>query len=389
MKKNFNCYICSSEKGKEYFSIDNYPAYIVPLPASYALNVVKAPLALYACDHCGHMQIPEPDSEIQRKIYEEYYNYYVVDSSEALVAQYRNPFTNFLNNLKSEYKLKNGDLLEIGCSSGERTAFFSTFGKSYTGVDPSNKIELAKNKFPQHTFIQGYFPEALPSSTFDIVISQFNLEHILDVNKFVSNIYNACNEGGLFIVQVPDANFFTRTGQPNFLAHEHIQYFIKETLSFLLQQNGFDPIAWGEEGPSLICAAKKTSSALQKISIDVESILEKVKTQATLFNDTVALPEEIIFYGVGPQLYWLLDKFKGKMDHVIVVDDNPDYQDLCLPGYSNSITTISKELIEQKQNIVLSLNKIYHEKVLNKIKAFKVSCNVILNENNSWIKKDI
>ena len=385
MQREFQCYICDSKKGTEYFSIENYPAYIVPLPQEYAANVAKGFLPLYACNSCGHMQVPEPDAILQQKIYEEYYNYYVVDSSEALVAHYRNPFTNFLNSLKAANKFNEGDVLEIGCSSGERVEYFASFGKSYTGVDPSHRIEIARKKYPQNTFIQGYFPEALPQNLlFDTIISQFNLEHISNVNKFVSNVYTACNSNGLFIIQVPDANFFTRTKQPNFLAHEHIQYFTKETLAFLLERNGFVPIAWGEDGPSLICAAQKSAHISTENKINIDSVLAQVKLQATLFNQSIELPNELIFYGVGPQLYWLLDKFKGNMQNVVVVDDNPDYQNLCLPANNNIIITISKELTQQKQHIVLSLNSVYHHKVLDKIKSFNIACKVTLCENGIW-----
>ena len=219
---------------------------------------------------------------------------------------------------------------------------------------------------------------------FDTIISQFNLEHISNVNKFVSNVYTACNSNGLFIIQVPDANFFTRTKQPNFLAHEHIQYFTKETLAFLLERNGFVPIAWGEDGPSLICAAQKSTHISTENKINIDSVLAQVKLQATLFNQSIELPNELIFYGVGPQLYWLLDKFKGNMQNVVVVDDNPDYQNLCLPANNNIIITISKELIQQKQHIVLSLNSVYHHKVLDKIKSFNIACKVTLCENGIW-----
>ena len=90
---------------------------------------------------------------------------------------------------------------------------------------------------------------------FDLIVSQFNLEHIIDVQAFVSKIHFALNSNGLFILQVPDISDFVRNKMPNFLAHEHIQYFTKDSLSKLLESQGFKNILWGEEGPSLIVAA--------------------------------------------------------------------------------------------------------------------------------------
>lgn len=384
MSRNFDCYICSSKSGKEYFSINNYPAYIVPLPAQFAVNIKKAILPLYACDTCGHMQVPEPDADLQKSIYEEYYNYYVVDSSEALVPHYRTPFISFVNELKASAAMPFGNLLEIGCSSGEKVEFFAGFAKTYTGVDPSHRIEIAKTKFPNHSFVQGYFPDALPKAVYDIIVSQFNLEHILNINKFVASVYDSCNNNGIFIVQVPDANFFLRTQQPNFLAHEHIQYFTKETLALLLQKNGFMPMAWGNDGPSLICAAKKMDEKVEVDNAATTKLLQAVNQQATIFNQAIDLPKNVIFYGVGPQLFWLLNKYNYDVNEAIIVDDNPSYKGLCLPGFKNEILSLTKEIILQQQNIVLSLNNVYHQTVIEKIKNLGVTCNIILNENNHW-----
>ena len=386
MKRLFECSVCGSKEGKEIFSIKNYPAYLVPLPVDYAAKVIKADLPLYACSTCGHMQVPEPDQEVQKKIYEEYYNYYVVDSSEALISHYRKPFENFIAKLVHEKKIMNGNLLELGCSSGEKVEFFSSFSKSYTGIDPSHRIQLAAKKFPKHTFIQGYFPEALPPSLFDTIVTQFNLEHIEKVAEFISNIYKVSNENGMLIIQVPDAAHFERTAQPNFLAHEHIQYFTKETLSFLLLKNGFKPIYWGEEGPSLILAAVKTEPNAALDYSTNKLALQHAQKQALLFNTHPVLPEKpMIFYGVGPQLFWLLSQYNGNLNDIEVIDDNINYHQQGLPGYNKVIQPLSKKLVREKKYIVLSLNKIYHTQVLEKIRALNEPCEVLVNtQENKW-----
>jgi len=330
------------------------------------------------------MQIPQPDSRIQELIYENYYNFYVVDSSEALVPHYRTPFIDFLSKLVIERHLSKGDLLEIGCSSGEKVELLASFSQSYTGIDPSGRINLAINKFPQHSFIQGYFPDAIPNKKFDVVVSQFNLEHIQDVRSFLSKIHQATNENGILIVQVPDCGHYLRTEQPNFLAHEHIQYFIKETLTILLRTTGFSPIAWGEEGASLIAAAIRTAPHEAEL-LTAQSNIQKAKAQTNIFNNYPDIPEApLIFYGVGPQLYWLLSYYKGDLSKCDIIDDNPNYENQGLPGYSNIIKRASKELFQNNKPIILSLNKIYHERVIERIKSLAVKCSIYYLKQNSF-----
>ena len=100
MKKKVYCYLCNSEDLKDCFSISDYPLYLVPLPFQHAKSIKKERIQLHSCNNCGHMQVSEPDSESQKSIYELYYNYYVVDSSEALVPYYRIPFIKFLDEIK-------------------------------------------------------------------------------------------------------------------------------------------------------------------------------------------------------------------------------------------------------------------------------------------------
>ncbi len=389
---NFACHICEHTEGEELFTLRHYPAYLVPLPPAIARNVQSGDLTLWMCGRCGHMQIPKPDEVLQKLIYEKYYNYYVVDNSEALVPHYRTPFVNFINELDADGQILKGNLLEIGCSAGERIPFFSSISKTYTGIDPSDRIRIAMEKYPECTFIQGYFPDALNGMQFDTVVTQFNLEHILDISGFIENIYDATTENGMILIQVPDCQYFLRTHQPNFLAHEHIQYFVKDTLKLLLARCNFHAIAWGDEGPSLITAAVKKDRS--KISIaETENFKQNranARHQRDLFNEFPEIPDgPLVFYGVGPQLYWLLNAIGNfSEDQTTVVDDNPQYHGQGLPGYRIVIQALSPDLIEKK-TIILSLNKIYHLRVIDRIKSFNKSCRLMYIKDRSWVVENI
>ncbi len=103
-----SCAVCGGEALERLLEAPDYPAYLVPLPPALAPGVVRAPLVLWACRGCGHMQQVEPDAEVQRKIYEVYYAHYVVDAAEALVPAYRQPFEAFLHDLTARKQLPRG-----------------------------------------------------------------------------------------------------------------------------------------------------------------------------------------------------------------------------------------------------------------------------------------
>lgn len=371
--KKAQCYICDSSNLSEVFTLRNYPAYIVPIPKNISKTVVSDSLTLSSCSNCGHMQVCNPDREVQRLIYEEYYSHYVVDSSESFIPHYREPFIDFFKSLQQKSLLSNKNtLLEIGCSSGKQRDFFKSFVSSYTGIDPSERIELAMEEFPQENFIKGYFPQALPGLFFDVIVSQFNLEHIKDVKGFLGVIHTKLNEDGLVVLQVPDVEDFVKSKQPNFMAHEHIQYFTKKSLDNLLNVTGFEVVEWGKSGPSLIVAGKKSEPISTNFAHGLEEALSKTKNQEKLFyNQPTLIPEKVIYYGVGPQLYWLL-KDKKDISRAMIIDDNTKYHGQALPYYGNEIIAPSLEVVKKCNEIVLSLNRIYHDAVIEKLKLFDV-----------------
>ena len=363
----------------------SYPAYLVPLPAALAAEVVCPDIQLFACSFCGHMQLSNTDPEVERLIYEVYYSHYIVDTNEALVPHYRVPFEEFLKNLDERKELPHGKLLEIGCSAGARASYFAQFSKLYVGIDPSERVKTAQKNNPDFKFINGYFPQALSSDDrFDVVVSQFNLEHITNIGEFVTGVHKISNENALLIIQVPDIGDFLRSSQPNFLAHEHVHYFTRSSLGDLLKLHGFEPIAWGNQGPSLIVAAKRVENFRGNLSQPNPNALVEARKQAQLFNDRPNIPNgPVVFYGVGPLLFWLLSSRQaGSKFHV--VDDNSGYLNQSLPSYVVPIQKPSAALFESTPVVVLSLNKIYHERVLSKLRAFHVKMTVHYLGNEGW-----
>jgi len=386
---DFKCHVCRHNQGKTLFTARDYPGYLVPLDHATAKAVVRADLPLDQCSYCGHLQCTSPDPAIQRLIYETYYSQYSVDSNEALVPHYRKPFEDFFGHLEASGFLPREELLEIGCSGGERVGYFSRYCRTYTGIDPSERIHLARQKNPQAHFLQGYFPEACSDAGFDVVVSQFNLEHILDVRKFLQGAWEKTRQDALLIIQVPDIAQFSRSAQPNFLAHEHIQYFTKRSLAHLLLLAGFEPIAWGPEGASLIVAARRLPQAPNEVPQADADTLRPAQRQKELFERRPALPKQpVVFYGVGPLLFWLLSDWPSATPFK-VVDDSPAYEGKYVPAFAVPVQRPSEELFRETPSVILSLNKIYHPRVLTKLAEYGLPLSVCLIRASDWVIEKI
>jgi SAM-dependent methyltransferase len=374
----FHCTVCDGQSGEPLLALTSYPAYLTPVPPELASGVRRGPLQAWHCLHCGHLQQPAPDPSLQAAIYGEYYAHYRADSDESLVPIYRAPFESFVT--AQAAALPRGLWLEIGCSSGERVDFLMRFADRYVGIDPSHRIEIARERHPEHRFIAGQFPDDAGTLAADVAVSQFNLEHIVACGPLLAALHRHVRPGGALVAQVPDVAEFARRGQPNFLAHEHIHYFRAPQLDLVLRRHGWTPFAWGPEGPSLIVAARRTTAEMPRLP---EPGQRDWSHQRALFDATPRLPGgPITFYGVGPLLYWMLSNGRPS-GSVTVVDDNPAYHAMALPAYGWPVQALDPELIEGA-TVVLSLNPAYHSAVLKRLAATGRRCRALGWAEGRW-----
>jgi SAM-dependent methyltransferase len=375
----FHCSVCSGGAGEPLLHAPDYPAYLGPLPAAAAGSVRRAPITAWQCLACGHLQQSDPDPVLQHAIYADYYDHYQLDSVEALIPVYRKPFDAFVAQHAPD--LPRGLWLEVGCSSGARVELLAQFADRYVGIDPSGRIALARTRYPDREFIQGRFPDDAADLTFDVAVNQFLLEHITDGGAFLDSLHARAHRDAGLIIQVPDAAEFARRGQPNFLAHEHTQYFRRAQLELLLHRHGWRPVAWGPEGPSLIVAARRAQPEPAPLPA---AALQDWSHQAALFEGRAQLPDgPLLFYGIGPVLFWMLGH-GAPAGPVHVVDDNPSYQGMAVPGFGWTISALDPALLATVRTVVLSLNPIYHDAVLGRLAATGQACRVLAWIEGRW-----
>jgi 2-polyprenyl-3-methyl-5-hydroxy-6-metoxy-1,4-benzoquinol methylase len=108
-------------------------------------------------------------------------------------------------------------------------------------------IEIGKKKFPKMEFKQGSL-ESIPFSEnyFDTVFTIEVLEHLLDTDQCLSEIYRVLKPGGFFCATTTDFNllkrvviaifFWNRFFYPN---NPHIIFFTKKTLVDICKKHGF------------------------------------------------------------------------------------------------------------------------------------------------------
>ena len=109
---------------------------------------------------------------------------------------------NLKNNIKPLNKIR---ILDIGCGGGLLSEPMSRLGADVTGIDASNKnIQIAKLHAKKNDLKINYIcssPENLKSNIkFDVILNMEIIEHVEDVDFFLSSCAKLLNKKGIMFV---------------------------------------------------------------------------------------------------------------------------------------------------------------------------------------------
>lgn len=104
------------------------------------------------------------------------------------------------------------NILDFGCGRGWLSQKLTAFG-NVTGVDLSSEsVKRAAGFFPEVTFkvINAAEPVSnqLPPAFYDIVVSSEVIEHVLNQEEYINNIYTLLKPGGFLVMTTPNARWY-------------------------------------------------------------------------------------------------------------------------------------------------------------------------------------
>jgi 2-polyprenyl-3-methyl-5-hydroxy-6-metoxy-1,4-benzoquinol methylase len=158
--------------------------------------------------------------------------------------------------LRFEYELQQilgkigrpaSNLLEIGCSIGVGLEIAEQYNLLAEGVEPNSataKISTS-NGYTVHNEL--FSSSLYPNTRFDIVMSMDVLEHVPDPIDFLSQIRDVLTDGGITMVQVPNAGALIckLEGEENqiFNGLIHLNYFTPKSLNDVAMKAGLTNIS--------------------------------------------------------------------------------------------------------------------------------------------------
>jgi len=178
---------------------------------------------------------------------------------------------------------KPGKFLDIGCGYGFFSVEAINRGFEVTALD------TATNKQKVTREITGLNPAASSFESFDCAPASFSvvlmsqiLEHVSDVNLWISKAYNILVGGGVLAIALPNFGnafrYVLREKSPYIIPPEHLNFFNSKNLSILLEKHGFtvESREWVSRVPKRILKARiprVASPLLPIIDVMTKSVL--------------------------------------------------------------------------------------------------------------------
>jgi len=208
----------------------------------------------HICKSCGFVFMhPQPEKEDLENYYEEAY-WEKHHNSKGLINKTLDNSFDSRNKAIYEWckpyiKDKKTKVLEIGAGYGHTLAYIKQQSNCYVeGVEPSKEGTYnAIHSYGIKTF-NGFLENYNTDAKFDIIILSHVFEHFYDPMKALSIIRNLIQENGILFIEVPNVlKPNSRKHKLGWFSKEHISYFSKDKLNFMLSSNGFEMIRSEEE----------------------------------------------------------------------------------------------------------------------------------------------
>jgi SAM-dependent methyltransferase len=230
-RSSLTCPACGAAEMEPLADLDRVPVLsgVTFIDRDEALASPAAPMEVAVCPACTHVYNIAFDPVLID---------YDVDYDNSLHHStiFQAYAHELVRRLASEYDLKGGHIVELGCGKGhflvdlcrETGAYGTGYDRSYAG-DVSD---------PRVGFVRDYLPFDRPGD-FDFFVSRHVVEHLQDPHGFLTGLRQVCGTKPVRgYIEVPDAIYdFDRS--PWNLHYPHVSYFSATSLGRLAVRAGF------------------------------------------------------------------------------------------------------------------------------------------------------
>jgi len=223
----------------------------------------------------------------------EFYRFYY-DQGNFKLLEYKKNLSHLMKSKPKEYNIQNGNFIYQHVSTGNILDIGAGIGSTLHLVD-SPEFNLYATEFDQdaidfiniefknkvNTFKGDLVKAAYPSEFFDYIIFNHVIEHTLDPDAYLKEIFRILKKGGILYIGTPDINaniykvyrflMFSSGRIPDIVdGIEHTFLFSKSTLINIVTKNGFKVINHRK------VSLNNSISNLFKLILDLKKLVTRI-----------------------------------------------------------------------------------------------------------------
>ncbi len=377
MPNHFKCLLCHSGSLISFLKRKNVPVHQHLLCPTFesAKNIVFGNLDLYFCNNCSFIF----NNDFNPSLLNYGHNY---ENSQFHSDLFNDYIESLVNNLISENKIDNCNIVEIGCGKGNflRKLISKSSNRGF-GFDISyvGGMEELEGRL---RFYNDYFSDKYSEINPDAIICRHVIEHIQNPLEFIFEIKNILKEQNsvqLFFETPCIEGILENKAYFDFF-YEHCSYFSTFSLAFLFEKAGFEvkniKKVFGNQ--YLWLEGKSSDKFLTKnLFPKLDSkIIEKFNNSQKGFyhfwkNKLIALKQKgnIGLWGAGAKGVTFANMFDPDCNFFnAIIDINPNKQGKFIPGTGHQIISFEdinkfaiKSLIITNPNYLEEIKKIIFE----------------------------
>ena len=366
-----HCRGCFSESLRIIYDFGRQPlAGQFPIKPQSSSAVPVFPLALSQCRTCGLLQIESMPAI--GEIFHEDYRY-----SSSTVPSLVNHFENYAETL-SELVQPGGRILEFGCNDGVLLKCLTNRGYDCVGIDASENVAaMAREKgLTVHT---GFMTAELIRShklegQFDLVTCSNVLAHIESLRATIAATRAALKPGGLFSIEVHNANELLNQVQFDTIYHEHQSYFSELTLRRAIEAEGFGFLACEKTdmhggGLRLLCQSQTVLPLAHPLAEDEQvssdGFTEAIVRSAEVIHEVAEKFGKLDAYGAAGRSQMFINMTNTAEHFRQVFDDSPLRQGRYIVGTDIPIKAAAAD--KSRACVILAWN--YAPSIYERIKS--------------------
>ncbi len=265
-----HCRLCQASALRFVFDLGILPlGFPVTLEEARSEALWRERLIIYLCEQCGLAQtkynVP-PEQLITENLYPSNVAQSVREHDERLVYK-----------IEQQLKLhRDALIIEIGCGDGSLLRYFNQLGFSnLIGIEPAVHPS-AVYPFP---VIRSFLNEQVVRKLIhdgkqpDLIVCNYVLELVPDVQDFLKNIRDLMKEGAFLVIEVPYFLDFVKNRRVDGFAHLRCLWFTLTALVYAFQYHGLEVITVENDGSyrggtlRAVCRKGGSSSTL---SLDIQ-----------------------------------------------------------------------------------------------------------------------